>query len=160
MAAERFLCSDPLAGDMAFPDVESILDALEAALVSADTPLFDAARQSWQPVAMHPDVRKAWEARENYRPPGSSPLALPPLPALRSPDDDDEMALRRAAWAKVRHRSGPVLEPPVRNRRFVAAAALFALALLAVVGWAIVTFAVKLGRLTGKLVTTRVSGER
>ena len=78
--AERFLCSDPEAGDMSFADVESILDALEAALVSADTPLFDAARQSWQPVAMHPEVRQAWEARARFRPPGGSALVLPTFP--------------------------------------------------------------------------------
>jgi hypothetical protein len=153
MAAERFLCSDGLAGDMAFPDVESILDAIEAALVSADTPLFDTVRQSWQPVAMHPEVRKAWLAREGYRPPGSSPLALPTLPAPRPADDDEDIALRRAAWAKVRGRTGPTLDPPVRNRRIVAAAALFALTLLALVGWAVVAFAVKLGKIAGAMMT-------
>jgi hypothetical protein len=54
--ADRFLCSDPLAGDMTFRDIEALLDALEAALVSADTPLFDTVRQSWQPVGLHTDV--------------------------------------------------------------------------------------------------------
>ena len=73
--AERFLCSDPLAGDFSFADVESILDALEAALVSSDTPLFDASRQSWQSVGLHPEVRSAWEQRERFRPPGSSRLS-------------------------------------------------------------------------------------
>ena len=47
----RFRCSDPMAGDFEFADVEAVLDALEAALVSPDTPMLDTARQSWQPVA-------------------------------------------------------------------------------------------------------------
>ncbi len=99
--AERFLCSDPLAGDFSFADVESILDALEAALVSSDTPLFDASRQSWQSVGLHPEVRSAWEQRERFRPPGSSRLTLPPLPAPSAIEVDD-LTLRRAAYARVR----------------------------------------------------------
>jgi hypothetical protein len=143
--AERFLCSDPMAGDMSFADVEEILDALEAALVSADTPLFDAARQSWQPVALHPEVRSAWESRARYRPPGSTALALPTLPAPSAVEVDD-LTLRRAAYARVR--SAPRFEnaedASTRQRRFVALVLLCGLLLLAVVGWAVVTFAVRL----------------
>ena len=55
----RFRFSDP---EFDLPDVESVLDALEAAVITPDTAMFDVARQSWQPVARHPEVRSAWEA--------------------------------------------------------------------------------------------------
>jgi len=71
----RFVCSDPDAGDFEFADVEAVLDALEAALLQPATPIFDAARQSWQPVGLHPEIRAAWEARLHYRPPSASGLA-------------------------------------------------------------------------------------
>ncbi len=157
--AERFLCSDPQAGDMSFADVESILDALEAALVSADTPLFDAARQSWQPVAMHPEVRQAWESRARFRPPGGSALVLPTLPSPQPANEDEEMALRRVAYARLRGGTATGRpEGPARKRRLLAAAALFMLALLAIVGWAVVRFAVRLGEFAGEMFT--VSGKR
>jgi len=44
----RFVCSDPDAGDFEFADVEAVLDALEAALVQAATPIFDAAAAGTQ----------------------------------------------------------------------------------------------------------------
>ena len=143
--AERFLCSDPLAGDFAFEDVESILDALEAALVSSDTPLFDATRQSWQAVGLHLEVRSAWEARERFRPPGGSRLTLPPLPAPSVVEVGD-LTLRRAAYAKVcarsRDRSTEEAAPPKRS--VVVLAVAFGLMALALVGWAIVAFAMRL----------------
>ena len=73
----RFVCTDPDAGDFEFADVDAVLDALEAALVQPATPLFDAARQSWQPVGMHPEIRAAWEARLRYRPPPPPGWACP-----------------------------------------------------------------------------------
>lgn len=153
---DRFLCSDPLAGDMTFQDIEAILDALEAALVSADTPLFDSVRQSWQPVGLHPEVRSAWEARERFRPPSGSRLVMPALPEA-AVVEDEQLALRRAAWAEVRtgghHRRQPD-EPSGRGFRLVAAAAVAAVVLLATVGWAIVTFAVRLSRFAGGLFAT------
>ncbi|HEY8257050.1 MAG TPA: hypothetical protein VIG08_05285 [Gemmatimonadales bacterium] len=148
--ADRFLCSDPEIGDLHFADVESILDALEAALVSADTPLYDAARLSWQPVGLHPEVRVAWEARERFRPPDASRLVMPALPAPSLVEDDD-LVLRRAAFARVRTGDTRHDEPPVRKRRIIAAAAVVAVMLLAVVGWAIVTFAVRLSQFAGGL---------
>jgi hypothetical protein len=142
--AERFLCSDPLAGDLAFPDVESILDALEAALVSADTPLFDASRQSWQSVGLHPEVRTAWEQRERFRPPGSSRLTLPPLPAPSAIEVDD-LTLRRAAYARVRTASRDLggNEAPEPKRSIVALALAIGLMTLAVLGWAVVSLAIR-----------------
>ncbi len=78
----RFVCTDPDAGDFEFADIDAVLDAIEAALVQPATPLFDAVRQSWQPVGMHPEIRAAWEARLRYRPPAASGLGLPALPSM------------------------------------------------------------------------------
>lgn len=145
---------------MSFADVESILDALEAALVSADTPLFDGARQSWQPVASHPEVRSAWEARERFRPPGGFGLVLPALPALRTAEEDDEIALRRAAYAHMRGDAGPARQDarPHNKRRLGVAVMLCAAVLLALVGWVVVTFAVRLSGFAASMLT--VSGKR
>ena len=149
---DRFLCSDPEAGDLSFADVESILDALEAALVSADTPLFDGVRQSWQPVGAHPEVRSAWVARERFRPPSGTGLMLPQLPALV--EEEDDIAVRRAAYARMRREPGPEpTEPRPRGERKVAAAAVLCAALLlALVGWVVVTFAMRLGQVAGGMV--------
>jgi hypothetical protein len=150
--ADRFLCSEPEVGDLSFADVESILDALEAALVSSETPLFDSVRQSWQPVGLHPEVRSAWEARERYRPPNGSRLTLPALPAT-SAVEVNEITLRRAAYARVR--AVPQFEnaddAPVPKRPFVAFAVACLLVLLGIVGWAVLTFAVRLSALAGGL---------
>jgi hypothetical protein len=151
--ATRFVCTDPDAGDFEFADVDAVLDALEAALVQATTPLFDAARQSWQPVGMHPEIRAAWEARLRYHPPASSGLGLPALPSLTAlarslPDEAAERDQRRDAFARMRapvpvevrtHDKGDSREP-----RFAAVGLMWALVVLAVVGWALVTFATRL----------------
>jgi hypothetical protein len=147
----RFRCSDPLAGDFEFADVEEVLDALEAALVSPDTPMLDTARQSWQPVAVHPEVRAAWTERSRYRPPGGSGLVLPELPALAVVSaGDEESVRRREAFARarglpVREEIPPEEAPRARRSR----AALVVLAGIAValglIGWGMVMLA---GRLT------------
>jgi hypothetical protein len=149
---ERFLCSDPQAGDFEFADVESILDALEAGLVSSDTPLFDASRQSWHSVGLHPEVRSAWEERQRFRPPGSSPLALPALPAPAVVEVGD-LTLRRQAYARVRagSRQERAEEPPAPKRSIVALALVFGLMTLALVGWAVVALAVRLSAFAGGL---------
>lgn len=157
--AERFLCSDPLAGDFEFADVESILDALEAALVSSDTPLFDASRQSWQSVGLHPEVRSAWEARERYRPPGSSRLSLPPLP-VPSVVEVGDLTERRAAYARIRSapRQEKDDEAPTPRRSIVALALVFGLMTLVLVGWAVVSLAVRLSTFAAGMFA--VSGKR
>jgi hypothetical protein len=156
----RFLCSDPDAGDLEFADVEAVLDAVEAALIQADTPLFDAARQSWQPVGLHPEIRTAWEARLRYRPPAGTGLRLPELPSVTAlvrslPDGEAERDARRAAFARLR---APLEPPPpahegdaARSRRFAALGVAWALVLLAVVGWALVTFAARLSELASSI---------
>ncbi|HEY9441901.1 MAG TPA: hypothetical protein VIQ25_01550, partial [Gemmatimonadales bacterium] len=94
----RFRFANPPAGDFELPDVAAVLDALEAAVVTMETPVFDAARQSWQPVGRHPEVRAAWAERARYLPPGAGRAALPPEPT----DEPDEPALRRQAWEMVK----------------------------------------------------------
>jgi hypothetical protein len=161
--APRFVCTDPDAGDLEFADVDSVLDALEAALVHPATALFDAARQSRQPLGLHPEIRAAWEKRLRYQPttPG---LGLPPLPSMTAlvrslPKDDDELERRRAAFARVR-RGAPTLEPadtPPRDRssRYAAIGLAWALVLLAVVGWAIVAFASRLSSFAAGVMSFR-----
>jgi hypothetical protein len=157
----RFVCTDPDAGDFEFADVDAVLDALEAALVQATTPLFDAARQSWQPVGMHPEIRAAWEARLRYRPPAASGLGLPALPSMTAlarslPDEAAERDQRRDAYARMRtalpvevgaHEKGDPREP-----RFAAVGVMWALVVLAVVGWALVTFATRLSEFAARAV--------
>jgi hypothetical protein len=146
----RFVCTDPDAGDFEFADVDAVLDAIEAALVQPATPLFDAARQSWQPVGMHPEIRAAWEARLRYRPPAASGLGLPALPSMTAlarslPDEAAERDQRRDAFARMR----AALPVEVRTHekgepRFAAVGLMWALVVLAVVGWALVIFATRL----------------
>ncbi len=148
----RFQFSDPA---FELPDVESVLDALEAAVVGPETPMLDTARQSWQPVGRHPEVRAAWADRARYRPPGSG-LALPPLPDEAAPLDPevDEAARRRAAYAMVvRGNRLPVQEPPPsepRPRRSIAAGLALVLVVLLLVGVAVVELATGLVRVAAR----------
>ena len=157
----RFVCTDPDAGDFEFANVEAVLDALEAALVAPATPLFDAVRQSWQPVGMHPEVRAAWQARLSYRPPSSSGLGLPALPSLTAlarslPDADVEGEARRDAFARLR--AGVPAEVEVhekhdrREPRFAAVGVMWVLVVLLVVGWAVVVFATRLSQIAARAV--------
>ena len=151
----RFRFSDAAAGDFELPDVEAVLDALEAALVEPDTPMFDAARQSWQPVARHAEVRAAWAERAKFRPPGSG-LDLPPLPEEEIRGESDESATRRAAYALVlRGNRIPVeepLPPEPKPRRSIAAGLLLVLVVLLLVGLSVVELAGSLVRVASKAV--------
>ncbi len=150
----RFRCSDPLAGDFEFDDVESLLDGLEAALVSPDTPLFDAVRQSWQPVAAHAEVRAAWDARLRYRPPEAVGLALPELPPEQS-FAEDELSRRREAFAMVRSGRTATLpaaddDPPERRPRMAIAGTIWVLLVLVLVAWGVIAFAERLAGLAAR----------
>ncbi|HET6579648.1 MAG TPA: hypothetical protein VFG66_15105 [Gemmatimonadales bacterium] len=159
MSRARFVCTDPDAGDFEFADVEEVLDALEAALVRPTTPVFDAARQSWQPVGMHPEIRAAWAERLRFRPPGSAGMGLPTLPSMTAlartlPDDEDERERRREAYERMR--TGPVAVevrtiPRDTGPRFAAVGLVWALVLLAVVGWLVVTLAAGLNDLAARV---------
>ena len=145
----RFHFSEPV---FDLPDVESVLDALEAAVVAPETPMFDAARQSWQPVARHPEVRAAWAERARYRPPGSA-LDLPPLPD-EAMTLDAEAARRRAAYAMVvRGNRIPVEEPlpaEPKSRRSIAAGLALVLVVLLLIGVAVVELATGLVRVAAR----------
>lgn len=155
MSGARFVCSDPDAGDFEFADVAAVLDALEAAIVAPATPLFDAARQSWQPLGMHAEIRAAWADRLRYQPPGVGGLALPALPSMTAlarslPADEDERELRREAFSRVR--SGPPLvevgtRPRDEGPRFATLGIVWAILVLAAVAWLVLTLASGLSEL-------------
>jgi hypothetical protein len=153
----RFRCSDPLAGDFDFPDVEAVLDALEAALVTPDTPMLDTARQSWQPVAAHPEVRSAWAERARYRPPAAGPLSLPELPEVSVivATKDEGAVQRKEAYARVRglpvREAIPVEEVPQARRSPVLLLVAVGLVLvLCLVGWAVVSLAGRLASVAAR----------
>jgi hypothetical protein len=152
---QRFRFSDPAAGDFELPDVEAVLDALEAALVVPGTPMFDAARQSWQPVARHAEVRAAWAERAKFRPPGTV-LDLPPLPEEAVAGESDESASRRAAYALVLRGNRVPIEEPVppepKPRRSLAAGLVLVLVVLLLVGLGIVELAGGLVRVAARAV--------
>jgi len=151
----RFRFANPPAADIELPDVDAVLDALEAAVVTPETPMFDAARQSWQPVGRHPEVRAAWAERGRYLPPGAS---RPELPASE-PDGPDEQELRRRAWEMVKHGNRvPLAEPaPEPRRRGVGALAVAALVLMVMLlGWGVLTLAGELSRVGRSLVRTEL----
>jgi hypothetical protein len=151
----RFRFSDPAAGDFELPDVEAVLDALEAALVAPDTPMFDAARQSWQPVERHQEVRAAWAERVKFRPPGTG-LDLPPLPEEQAHREAGESAKRRAAYALVLRGNRIPVEEPVpaepKPRRSIAAGLILVVVLLFLVGLSVVELAGGLVRVAARAV--------
>jgi hypothetical protein len=146
----RFRCSDPLAGDFEFDDAESVLDALEAALVAPDTPMLDTVRQTWQPVAQHPEIVAAWAARARYGRPEVPGLGLPELPAQNAePEPDDESSRRKLAFARIR--AGlPALprEPKPRVQRLAVVGVIWVALTLALLGWGVLAFASRLARYT------------
>jgi hypothetical protein len=146
-----------MAGDFDFPDVDAVLDALEAALVTPDTPMLDTARQSWQPVAAHPEVRAAWAERARYRPPAGQVLALPELPEVSVivAGKDEEAAQRKDAYARVR--GLPVREvipaqdvPPAKRSPVLLLAVLGLLLGLCLVGWAVVSLGGRLASVAAR----------
>jgi hypothetical protein len=110
---------------------------------------------------VHAEVRAAWEKRLRYRPP-SAELALPTLPSVTAvvrslPDEGDEQERRRQAFARVRSGApaGPRPAPHDRTPRFAAAGVAWAIVLLAVVGWMVVTFASRLTEFAANVVGFR-----
>jgi hypothetical protein len=151
----RFRFANPPAADIELPDVDAVLDALEAAVVTPDTPMFDAARQSWQPVGRHPEVRAAWAERARFLPPG---VARPELP-VEEPDGPDEQELRRRAWELVKqgNRTPLAQAAPEPRRRGVGALAVAALVLMVMLlGWGVLALAGELSRVGRALVRTEL----
>jgi hypothetical protein len=151
----RFRFANPPAADIELPDVDAVLDALEAAVVTPETPMFDAARQSWQPVGHHPEVRAAWTERARFLPPGAERAELP----VEEPDGPDEQELRRRAWQSVKEGNRvPLAAPtPERRRRGVGALAVAGLVLVVMLlGWGVLTLAGQLSRVGRSLVRTEI----
>ncbi len=162
MSGARFVCSDPDAGDFEFADVEAVLDALEAALVAPTTPVFDAVRQSSQPVGNAPrDPRGLGRA-----PPLSASFARRARTAV--------VAVADFACAKPSGRRGRTGAPPRSVRpgaepdgrpggpdsarrddgpRLAVVGIALALALLGIIGWLAVTFAAGLNELAARAVS-------
>jgi hypothetical protein len=161
--AARYRCSDPLAGDFEFDDVESVLDALEAALVAPDTPMLDTVRQTWQPVAQHPEIVAAWAARTRYGRSETPGLTLPELPSQPAEaQPDDELNQRRLAFARLR--AGlPTLPREARapSHRVAVVGVIWAVLTLALIGWGVLAFASRLARYTATHAATTVrTGDR
>lgn len=147
--AARYRCSDPLAGDFEFEDAESVLDALEAALVAPDTPMLDTVRQTWQPVAQHPEIVAAWASRTRNGRAETPGLALPELPSHPiAADPDAEVNQRRLAFARLRAglpspHAGAKPSPP---HRLAVVGVIWAVLTLALIGWGVLAFASRLAR--------------
>lgn len=147
----RFRLSDPDIGELELPDLEALLDALESALVTPETPVFDTARQSWQPVGRHPEVRAAWAERARYLPPGTHRPELPrPEP---DPDEITEQEQRRRAWEMVRGHQ----HPPLRRRsRAPMLGVVLVMLLLGLLAWGVFALAGGLSRVAGAVVRAEV----
>ena len=153
----RFRFANPPADDIELPDVAAVLDALEAAVVTMETPVFDAARQSWQPVGRHPEIRAAWVERARYLPPGAGRVELP----AESPDEPSEPELRRQAWEMVKRGNRVPLAQPVvaggERRRGTGAIVLMSVLLLIVLlGWGLLSLAGELSRMGRTMVRTEL----
>ena len=148
------LCQPP-GGRLELPDVEAILDALEAAVVTPETLVFDAARQSWQPVGRHPEVRAAWPSGLVFSPPARDARSRPP----RSPDGPGEQELRHRAWEMVKPGNRvPLAEPAPAGRRGLGTLAVAALVLVVLLlGWGVLTLPASLLRMGRGLVPDRAS---
>jgi hypothetical protein len=147
----RFLISNPPASDFELPDLEALLDALESALVTPETPVFDAVRQSWQPAGRHPEVRAAWAERARYLPPGVHRPQLPP-PPREDPKEPSEQQQRRQAWEMMKqgHR------PSRRRPRAPMVGVTVVILLLVLMAWGIVALAGGLSRVAGAVVRAEV----
>ena len=147
----RFLISNPPAGDLQLPDLESLLDALESALVGPETPVFDAVRQSWQEVGRHPEVRAAWAERARYLPPGAP---RPELPPEDDPGEITEQEQRRQAWDLVKRGH---CASPRRGSRAPMVGVLIVTLLLGLMAWGILALAGGITRVAGAIVRSEVS---
>jgi len=161
--AARYRCSDPLAGDFEFTDADAVLDALEAALVAPDTPMLDTARQTWQPVAQHPEIVAAWAARTRFGGSETPGLVLPELPSQPTePQPDDELSQRRLAFARLR--AGLPIAPreaKPATPRLAVVGVIWAVLTLALIGWGVLAFASRLASYTATHATpTARSGEK
>ncbi|HEX7785131.1 MAG TPA: hypothetical protein VF653_02815 [Methylomirabilota bacterium] len=143
----RFLVSNPPADDFQLPDLEALLDALESALVTPETPVFDAVRRSWQPVGRHPEVRAAWAERARFLPPGAHRPELPPQ--QEDPEEIAEQEQRKRAWDLVKQGHRP---SPRRRPRAPMVGVMVVILLLGLLAWGVVALAGGITRVAGAIV--------
>ena len=159
----RYRCTDPLAGDFEFDDAESVLDAIEAALVGPDTPMLDTVRQTWQPVAQHPEIVAAWATRTRYGRSQTPGLELPELPQqVPEADGSDDLSQRRLAYARLRAGLPPE-QPEVKGappRRLAIVGVIWAVVTLLLIGWGVLAFASRLTSYTASHAAKEVRSEK
>jgi hypothetical protein len=76
----RFRTSSAAGPESGWSTIGDLLDALEIGTVSPDDFVFDAIRQSWQPLRSHGEIAAAWRERMRFRP-ADAPLPFLPPPA-------------------------------------------------------------------------------
>src|SRR5512141_2391298 len=76
----RFRTSSAAGTEFGWSTIGDLLDALESGAVSPDDFVFDAVRQSWQPLRSHREIAAAWRERMRFRP-ADAPLPFVPPPA-------------------------------------------------------------------------------
>jgi hypothetical protein len=102
--------------------LDAVLDALEDGRLAGDDYLFDAVRQSWQPIGRHPEVAAGWSERMRFRPPAERreldaverhPAAFPALsPEGITPTGTPAVSRDLAARAALLRRERDLPMPP------------------------------------------------
>ena len=149
-----FVCSEPGVGDLAFVDVDAILDALEAALVSARHALVRCRPAELATLGHAPGSARRLGIAGTLSAagfPGHGASALAAIVREVGSDDEDR-AVRRSAYARVR--GAAQFESAARCSDHAAAVCWrrpspAALLVLAFMGWIVVAFAIKLNAIAG-----------
>ena len=106
----RFRTSAATGPEAGWSTMGDLLDALESGAVSPDDFVFDAIRQSWQPLRSHGEIAAAWRERMRFRP-ADAPLPFVPPPAAGFPALSPE-GITPIGVAAVRR---PVVPPTARD---------------------------------------------
>ena len=106
----RFRISAAAGPESGWSTIGALLDALESGAVSPDDFVFDATRQSWQPLRSHGEIAAAWRERMRFRP-ADAPLPFVPPPAEGFPALSPE-GVTPIGVAAVRR---PVVPPTARD---------------------------------------------
>jgi hypothetical protein len=162
----KFSVTDKVGTTRLFPQVESLLDSLEAGVLGADDIVFDAGRKEWVSIKDHPEVQAAWEERQRYRPlddrrslgsVAADPLGFPRLgedgitPQHGIPQGDD-FEIRRAAWRAIRDNEAPAHADVYQSGETLLKRGAFlgAVVLVAMICAALVLIATGIARLTAR----------
>jgi hypothetical protein len=106
----RFRTSPAAGAECSWSTIGEVLDALESGAVSPDDFVFDAIRQSWQPLRSHGEIAAAWRERMRFRP-ADAPLPFVPPPVDGFPALSPEGITPLGVDAVQR----PVVRPPARD---------------------------------------------